>query len=265
MASLKNRNSSPISKTDLIEDFKKIGIKAGINLMVHSSLSQIGWVIGGAFTVVETLIELIGEEGTIVMPAATPYCLHPSQWNDDKIPKEWFNKISENLPFFNIQNTPTTMGAIPETFRNWHGTFRSNHPVSSICARGKMANNLISKHSLPLSESINTPYEKVYNNDFKILLLGVGFNRCTMLHFGESLSNNPRYTSSKYQIVEDNIKKWAEIKDMANDNSTYFPQIGKEFLGFGKVNIGRIGHANSMLFSTKELVDFSIQYFNKKV
>lgn len=253
-----------ISKADLMNDFSKLGISPGMNLMVHSSLSQIGWVIGGAFTVVEALIELIGNKGTLVMPAATPYCLHPSMWEEGKISEEWHDKIAENSPLFDIDHTPTTMGAIPETFRKWNDTLRSNHPISSVCARGKIANDLISEHSLSLSESINTPYEKVYKNDFKILLLGVGFNRCTMLHFGESLSNHPRHTKSKYQILEGDTKKWVEITDMANDNSTYFPQIGEAFLTLRKTFIGNIGNAKSMLFSSKELVDFSIEYFNKK-
>ncbi|EZH71347.1 hypothetical protein ATO12_08130 [Aquimarina atlantica] len=265
MKPIKFNNTTPISKKDVLNDLKKIGITEGVNIMVHSSLSKIGWVIGGAYTVVEALVELIGEKGTLVMPAATPYCLHPTQWGDDNIPKKWSTKIAKNLPLFNIKNTPTTMGAIPETFRNWNGSLRSNHPISSVSARGAMAKDIVEEHNLVLSESINTPYEKIYNNDFKILLLGVGFNRCTMLHFGESLSNNPRLTKSKYQIIEDNRKKWVEIADMANDNSTYFPQIGKEFLELKRVRVGKIGSAESMLFSTKELVDFSIQYFNQKI
>jgi len=253
----------PISKVDLINDFQNMGISAGMNIMIHASLSKIGWVIGGAPTVVDALIDLIGERGTIAMPAATPYCLHPSDWNDHKINENWIPKIAKHLPVFNKYTTPTTMGVIPETFRNWPGTLRSDHPISSVCARGKIAAEIIKEHRLELSESVHTPYEKMYESDFYILLLGVGFNRCTMLHFAESKSKNPRFTQSRYPVIRSNKKQWIKVVDMANDNSTHFPKIGKEILLTKKISQGRIGAANSMLFSANVIVNFSINYFNK--
>lgn len=252
--------SQPFSKRDLIEDFKKIGIHLGMDLMVHSSLSRLGWVIGGAPTVVAALMECIGPKGTLVMPAATPNCLHPKQWDDINMPKDWIAKIEENSPLFDVEHTPTTMGAIPETFRNWKGTLRSNHPISSVCVNGKLAPEIIAVHQLELSEGPNTPYEKVYNHDFKILLLGVGFNRCTMLHFGESKSNEPRLTKSCYQVLTGTDKKWIEVTDMANDNGALFPKIGKGFLATGEVKNAKIGEANSFLFSSKALVDFAVGF-----
>ena len=84
----------PISKSELIKDFRAMGVKAGMNLMIHSSLSKMGWVIGGAQTVVSALTDIIGKEGTIVMPAATPFCLHPNDWGETKIPENWIPKNS---------------------------------------------------------------------------------------------------------------------------------------------------------------------------
>ena len=252
----------PISKIELKRDLQKVGLSTGSNLMVHSAMSKIGWVIGGAQTVVSALIECVGPKGTLVMPAATPYCLHPNQWGDNSIPEDWIPKIADNLPLFDIKHTPTTMGAIPETFRNWEGTLRSNHPISSVCAYGKLAQQVVETHQLELSEGPNTPYEKLYTHDFKILLLGVGFNRCTMLHFGESKSNLPRLTKSCYQVLDGTDTKWVEVTDMANDNGTLFPKVGKEFIASGEVNTAKIGEATSYLFSTKMLVDFAIDFFN---
>jgi len=73
------------------------------------------------------------------MPAATPYCLHPKSWDSIKIPDNWIPKVAEHLPVFDINKTPTALGVIPETFRNWPQTLRSNHPISSVSARGKFA------------------------------------------------------------------------------------------------------------------------------
>ena len=256
-------NNLTLEKKDLKSDFKRLGVRSGMNIMVHSSLGQIGWVLGGASTVIEALIELLGSQGTIVMPAATPDCLLPVLENDRML-EGGRTKVAEEIPLFNVSYTPTTMGVIPETFRKWEGTLRSNHPISSVCAHGPLAKEVVGTHQLELSEGVNTPYEKVYMHDFKILLLGVGFNRCTMLHFGESKSNHPRLTKSHYQILEGGHKKWVEVTDMANDNSTYFPLIGKKFVSLGKVAEAKIGNATSYLLSTKELVHFATAFFNKR-
>lgn len=256
------KGKQPISRQDLIQDFKKIGIENGMNLMVHSSLSKIGWVIGGPQTVVNAIIEAVGDNGTIVMPAATPHCLHPNSWDDIKISNDWISKVVEHLPIFNLNTTPTSMGTIPETFRNWPKTLRSDHPISSICARGRLANVITENHNLEISEGKNTPYEKVYELDFHILLIGVGFNRCTMLHFAESKSKNPRLTTSNYPISQHNKRVWIKVTDMGNDNDTHFPKIGEQYLNKNRVDIGKIGEADSILLSSKVIVDFATNYFN---
>ena len=254
----------PISKQDLIKDFQLIGIKKSMNLMVHSSLSKIGWVIGGANTVVEALLEIIEKKGTLAMPAATPLCLHPEDW-DITIKKNWISKIVKYLPVFNLETTPTTMGIIPETFRKWPNTLRSNHPISSVCANGKLAKRLSENHNLEMSEGTNTPYEEIYKNDFKVLLLGVGFNRCTMLHFAESKSKNRRITTSRYPIIRDNNREWIEVKDMENDNSTHFPTIGEMYMNKSRLAYKKIGQANSVLMDIKSLVDFGTAYFDNNI
>jgi aminoglycoside 3-N-acetyltransferase len=258
------KEKQPTSKRDLIKDLQNIGIKKGMNLMVHSSLSKIGWVIGGTQTVISALIESVGDEGTIVMPAATPYCLHPNSWDDLKIPKDWIPKIEEHLPVFDVNNTPTSMGAISETFRNWSKTLRSDHPISSICARGKLAREVTENHNLEISEGKDTPYEKIYVLGFSILLLGVGFNRCTMLHFAESKSTNRRLTTSTYPIVNNNKREWIKVQDMGNDNSTHFPKIGKQYLKENETRISKIGEADSILLPTKTIVDFAANYFDNR-
>ncbi len=55
----------------ITNDLRKLGIQKGMTVIVHSSLSSIGWVCGGAVAVVEALMNVITEEGTIVMPTQT--------------------------------------------------------------------------------------------------------------------------------------------------------------------------------------------------
>ena len=72
----------PYTKDMLIYDFKQLGIKKGDCLLVHCSMSKLGWIIGREATLVQALIDTIGENGTIVMPSQTGDNSEPSLWNN---------------------------------------------------------------------------------------------------------------------------------------------------------------------------------------
>ncbi len=251
----------PQTKTSLSDDLLAIGIEPGMTLMVHSSLSSIGWVLGGAPTLVESLLGVIGDKGTLVMPTATPNCADPESWDNPIIPDKWIDEVREHLPVFNPNVTPTSMGAIAECFRTWPATSRSNHPLTSISANGPLADEIVSEHSLAFSEGNGTPFDRLYNLDCWILLIGVGFNRCTALHFAESQVDNRRVKKSRFPMLRDGNRVWVEVPDMADDNNTHFPIVGDQFIKSDKAIIGSIGLADCILFPMYELVNFASKYF----
>ena len=53
----------PLTLEDLVQDFHRLGVPGGGLVMVHSSLSSIGHVDGGAETVVDALLEALGPTG----------------------------------------------------------------------------------------------------------------------------------------------------------------------------------------------------------
>ena len=65
--------SSPrsITRDSLAHDLKALGVREGDCVMLHSSLSSLGWVEGGADAVVEAFLDAIGPEGTLLTPAFT--------------------------------------------------------------------------------------------------------------------------------------------------------------------------------------------------
>jgi aminoglycoside 3-N-acetyltransferase len=153
------------------------------------------------------------------------------------------------------------MGAISEAFRTFPGTLRSNHPTVSVCANGRLAREIVKHHAMEFCEGKGTPFEQLYKVDACTLLLGVGFNRCTSLHYAESLVPARRTTVSRFPIVEDGERVWVEKLDMATDNGIHFPVVGEQFAQNGTIYTGGIGNADAMLFSTRELVDFAESYF----
>jgi aminoglycoside 3-N-acetyltransferase len=214
--------------------------------MVHSSLRKLGFTVGGPAAVIRALLNVLAPQGTLVMPAESP-------------------SISDCHAgaVFDRRTTPTTMGAIPEAFRTYPGTLRSSHPLVSVCANGPHAGTITAEHTLAFSEGRGTPFQKLYDLDACTLLLGVGFNRCTSLHYAESLVSRRRTTVSRFPVMQDGRRVWVEKPDMAADDGVHFPIVGRRFVEDGQVDIGRVGGAESMLFSTRALVDFAAAYFQE--
>ncbi len=234
--------------TSLTADCVELGLQPDMTVMVHSSLGRVGWTEGGPITVIRVLLHVLGPRGTLVMPAESPQLADPA-----------------NTYVFDPQTTPTTMGAIPEAFRSYPGTQRSNHPLGSVCANGLRARQITAQHALELYEGRGTPFEKLYELDAWTLLLGVGFNRCTSLHYAESLVPNHRTMLSRFPLIENGQRVWVEKLSMATDDSTHFPIVGQRFVDRDRsqVRAGTVGGADALLFRTRALVDFAEGYFRE--
>jgi len=253
----------PNTFDSLCKELRELGVTAGMTVMVHSSLGQVGWTVGGPVTVIRALLDVIGTTGTLVMPAESPQVSDPSTWHDERVKPQWYDCIRDHLPVYDSLTTPTTMGAIPEAFRTFPGTLRSDHPLVSVCANGPLAREITGNHALEFCEGAGTPFEKLYTLGAHTVLLGVGFNRCTSLHYAESLVPGRRTTVSRFPMIQNGQRVWVEAPNMAADNGTHFPTVGREFVDTGAVRVARVGNAVSMLLSTRDLVDFAESYFRR--
>jgi aminoglycoside 3-N-acetyltransferase len=53
----------------IYNDLFELGVRNGDILLVHTSLSSLGWVCGGAQAVLMALKQVVGKSGTLVMPS----------------------------------------------------------------------------------------------------------------------------------------------------------------------------------------------------
>ena len=160
----------------LASDLAALGVRSGGPLLVHSSLKALGWVAGGPAGVVQALMDVIGPEGTLVMPAQSQDLTDPVRWSAPAVPPEWHDEIRRSMPAFDRLRTPTRdMGRIAELFRTWPGVTRSHHPTSSFVARGRDAELVTTDQPLsdPFGEA--SPLAKLYELSAQVLLLGVTF------------------------------------------------------------------------------------------
>jgi len=213
-------------------------------------------VVDGAPAVVRALIAALGDRGTLAMPAARPQCAQPEQG-----PVQGPEGKGDSVPLFDRQTTPTAMGAIAECFRTWPGALRSDHPLESVCALGPRAAEITLDHPLEFSEGPRTPFGRLHELDSRVLLLGVGFNRCTALHHAETSVPSRRTMISRVSELRDGRRGWVEVANVADDNDTHFPVIGARYLAAARPSQDTIGKAPSVLFPMRELVAFARSYF----
>ena len=261
--------STPNTVRTIFEDLKQLGIKKGDILLVHSSLSKIGWIAGGPIAVIQALMEILTEEGTIVMPTHSGDYSDPKNWSNPPVPEFWKDIIRKEMPAYDPKITPTRgMGRIAETFRNFPEVLRSYHPHSSFAAWGKMAEHITKEHSLENSMGEESPLGKLYRLKTKIVLLGVSHPNNTSLHFAEYKANYPSKKTEQQggPITENGIRKWASWMDI-NLNADDFKQIGEDFEAdrsyYLNFNIGKIGNAETRLVDQKILIDYAVDWMEK--
>lgn len=258
-----NKTTNPNTIRSLEKDLKKLGIKQGDILLVHSSLSSIGWVCGGSQSVIEALINVVGEIGTLVMPTHSGELSDPNQWNHPPVPEEWYEAIYKNMPGFDPNRTSTRgMGKIPELFRTYPNVLRSNHPQVSFSAYGKKANEITSRHPLTPQFGMNSPLGELYRSEAKVLLLGVSYDTCTCFHLSETIVEGMPQTKMGTAIIENGRSKWQWFKDFDYDSED-FERIGKSFEEIAKIKKGKIGNAKSILFDLKQGVDFAYEWLSE--
>ena len=181
-----NRRLLPATVSTLKAEFSALGIRPNMVLLVHSSLSALGWICGGAVAVIQALLETVGEGGTLVMPTFTGGLTDPKHWQHPPVPENWKDTIRAETPAFDPLRTPTRqMGKIAETFRTWPGVVRSNHPHCSFAAWGRHADKIVADHQLDNGLGEGSPLARIYELDGWVLLLGVGFGNNSSMYLSE--------------------------------------------------------------------------------
>jgi len=258
------KSTEPVTIEILEKDLYKIGLREGMIVLLHSSLSSIGWTCGGAVSVILALENILGSDGTLVMPSHSGYLSDPKNWKNPPVPESWWESIRNTMPPYECDLTPTSgMGIIPEVFRKQKCVLRSSHPNLSFVARGKYAKYITANHSLEFGCGEKSPLKKIYDLGGYILLLGVKHSNNTSLHLAESRAHYSKKKKIKCSapIKINNERKWIEFKDY-EDYMDDFLEIGKDFLKDKGhlINLGLIGQAKSQFFKQKYLVDFAVEW-----
>lgn len=192
-----------VSKEDVCEHLRQLGVRSGMGLVVHSKLMSFGVVKNAESLVFECLQEVVGPKGTIVVPTYT-------------------FSTSETV-VYDPKNTPSTnVGRLGEFVREQPGAVRSLSPIHNHAALGPKADVLM---QTPPTASLGpqSDFENLSNAGFSLLLLGCKFSEgCTFLHHMEAMENVPyrRWVDVERHYVDpaDGLSHDVMVKYFARDD-----------------------------------------------
>ena len=165
-----------IDKGTIVQGLRAMGLAPGDVVMLHSSLKSLGYVEGGAQTVLEAVYETVGPGGTLVMP--TYY-----------LPGGNIYKACQMTDYvFDPYKHGSTLGALPSAFLKLPGIRRSIHPTHSVSALGPQADYIVSDHHLaPSIFGVGSPWERCLRVNAKVVGLGITMGPVTFYHLLEDM------------------------------------------------------------------------------
>ncbi len=253
-----------VTRKDIVSGLQLLGVQEGMVLEVHASMKSLGYVIGGAQSVVDALIEAVGFDGTVVMPIQASENTEPSFWENPPVDRQLWKKIRENMPAFKPDESDiANMGAITENLNRRPGAYRSYHPSCAFVTYGRYGKLISQKQSLDFALSEESPLGQMYQMPSYVLLMGVDYDRCTAMHLAEYRSNARQVILQGGAVEENGYRKWVKYLDLALD-SDEFVEIGQKMELNNMVREGKVGKSNCKLFRLADAVDFASEYLQKK-
>ena len=189
MAEPSRAGRSTVTRADISGALRAVGLTRRSVVFMHSSLSALGYVEGGADAVVDALLDVVGAEGLASVPTHT------------------WGIVNARQPVFHVELTPSHVGKVTEVFRHRPGAVRSRHPTHSVAAIGRGAEGFVADHehsSTPAGRK--TPYGRLCALGGQVLLLGVGLGSWTLMHAFEEWAPVPWLFDrweSLYTVLED--------------------------------------------------------------
>lgn len=224
-----------VTKKDIVEGLRELGLKPGDTVIVHSALRSFGEVDGGADAVVDALLEAVGG-GNLVVPT---FNFEPGIWDRS--------------------NTPSIVGAITEAVRARPDAIRSNHPTHSVAVIGPLAEAIAEGHENVDPFARGSSLYKALQARAKILQLGVTHTTNSTMHVAEEIANVPYLERQRnVGILQPDgsvVRKWIRRPGCSQG----FNVVDELLYERDQIKETMIGGCKARLMDARDLVDASLE------
>jgi len=265
----------PLGRSRLVADLRRLGVRAGGVTMVHTRMSALGWVVGGSETVVRSLLDVLGTDGTLA--AAVGWADHPYTLAD--APEEHRAAYRAEPPVFDPATAESDRdhGRIPERIRTWPGALRSSHPEASIVAIGARAGWLTDAHPQQDAFGAHSPLARLVAAEGQVLMLGAPLDTITLLHHAEAIARlePKRRVTFTVPVKEAGTVVRRVFSDIDTTEGAFdhrslglgedpFAVIAREALEAGIGHRGLVGHGVCHLFPAVGLTTFAVRWLEER-
>ena len=250
-----------IGKKELIYYFKELGIQPGMVIEVHGSL-QNTLVTGNAQTIIDALLDVIGYEGTILLPLHCTSNTEPSTWTKPIIQPSIVPTIRKRLPAYSNKNSDTyENGILSENLRRRDNVIFSSHPNKGYIAIGKYAKQLCQNHSNNFAFSIDSPSNKLLELKGYILLLDSTYKNISSLNLSQYYYDTHPIIINCAMVNDQGHKTFNKYLDIQHNNTIY-DIIGSILENQGQVNKITINKSSIKLIPFDKILNTTIKYIN---
>jgi aminoglycoside 3-N-acetyltransferase len=211
-----------VTKQDIVAGLRQMGLVQGDIVMLHSSLSSMGQVDGGAKTVVDAFLDALGAAGTLVVP------------------------------------TFGSLGVVSDAVKTDPRSVSSIHPKAGVAAIGKKAPDICRDHwKAEMAHAEDTPYTRIAELGGYVCLLGVDHDRNTTLHTVEEMLRLPYMSpiDATFDTPEGKVtKSWPYFPGPHRN----FIGLDRMFAASGKMRVGKIGSAVVRLIKSADLIALAL-------
>lgn len=263
-----SKKKSPSHVEPKVIDFDKViqylqasGVSKGSLLLVHSSFAALKGSTLSPTEVNAALLSLIGEEGTLAMPAMPKFKNSPNVI-------EYLKKSNGNTFVYDVKRTPIKTGLLPAYLHRKKGSIRSLHPINTMVAFGPLAESLM-KNNLagesPLACGVHSSWKRCLDNDAIIVSIGTDLTHSlTMIHVAEDVLDESWPILDWYQTKKFSIKDGKTINEITlrerrpKWGALHFAErtLCKDLMNAGILHSSSIDGVLVETIKAKELVSF---------
>lgn len=239
-------NENLVLKDDMVQELRELGLSDGDSVIVHTSFRTMGAVNGGPDTVINALLQVLGNNGNLMLPT----------FNYTKPAPE---------PYFDSENTPARTGIISELGRRRPDAVRSFHPAHSVSVIGPEAGYLTENHQT--SFGIGSPIDRLAQTGGKILLIGVGHVSNSTIHVAESHAGIPKVAAYEempfFKVKQSDGKIIEHQLDVSASCSSAFGAAEFALRERGLISDGKIGSCKFQLMKGQETISAIVELLEK--